>query len=273
RMNFAFPISDCGAPKASPGAFVSALSRRFDSYTFTNTSAAPICVTVNLTHSANALLYVDAYIPTFVPGTVAANWVADNGGSTTSGGGTTQLFSFNVPAGQTFVVVVSESNQNGGLNVPYNLKVTGLPAAAVPANQAPVNAVPGSQTVLEDNSLTFSSAAANQISISDADAGNNPMEVTLSSTGGVLSLSGVAGLSFLSGDGSGDAAMTFRGSITDINNALNGMSFSPTADLNGPASLTVNTNDLGNTGTGGAQTDSDSVPIDVTAVNDAPSFT
>jgi Spy/CpxP family protein refolding chaperone len=273
RMNFTFPISACGSTKANPGAAVSALTRRYDSYTFTNSSAAPICVTVNLTHSANALLYVDAYMPTFVPATVNTNFAGDNGGSATSGAGTTQLFSFTVPAGQTFTVVVSETNQNGGLNVPYNLKVTGLPASAVPANQPPINAVPGAQTVLEDNALAFSGANSNPISISDADAGNNTVQVTLAATDGLLSLGGTSGLNFSSGDGAGDAAMTFTGSIADINSALNGLSYSPSADFNGPASLTITTNDMGSTGTGGAQSDTDIVAINITPVNDQPGFT
>ncbi|HTD86493.1 MAG TPA: S8 family serine peptidase, partial [Candidatus Binatia bacterium] len=180
RMAFTFPINNCGAPKANPGAFASLLNRTYDAYTFTNTSASTICVTALLTHSATALLYVDAYVPTFNPASVATNFAGDNGGSTGSGAGTTQLFSFNVNAGQTYTVVVSETNSGGAQNVPYNLRITGLPAAPVPANQAPVNAVPGTQTVLEDQTLTFSGGNGNQISISDADAGNNTVQVSLS---------------------------------------------------------------------------------------------
>jgi hypothetical protein len=273
RMNFTFPISGCGAPKASPGAFASVLTRRYDAYSFTNTSASPICVTVNLTHSANALLYVDAYIPAFVPATVAVNFAGDNGGSANVGAGTTQLFSFTVPAGSPFTVVVSETNSNGALNVPYNLRVTGLPAEAVPANLAPVNSVPDAQTVLEDGTLVFSTATGNALSVSDADAGNNPVDVTLTATGGVLTLASTAGLTFTNGDGAADATMTGRGAIADINAALNGLSYAPAPNSNGPASLTVLTGDGGNTGTGGARSDTDAVPIAVTPVNDAPSFT
>ncbi|HVG33238.1 MAG TPA: putative Ig domain-containing protein, partial [Pyrinomonadaceae bacterium] len=273
RMNFTFPISGCGATKVSPGAAVSALARRYDAYTFTNSSASPICVTVNLTHSSNALLYVAAYIPSFVPATVATNWAADNGGSSTQGAGTTQLFSFNVPASTTFTVVVSESNNAVAPQptFPYNLRVTGLPAAAVPANVAPVNTVPGAQSMLEDGALVFN--GSNPISIADTDAGNNPVEVTLAATNGVVSLSGITGLSFTSGDGAGDATMTFTGSIADINSALNGLSYGPAANFNGPASLNVTTNDKGNTGTGVAGNDTDAVTINVTPVNDVPSFT
>ena len=276
RMNFSYPASVCGSTKANPGAVGTTgtgAARRYDAYTFTNTSASPICVTVQMTTSSTALLHAVAYLPSFNAASVSANYVADNGGSTTSGAGTAQLFSFNVPANQTFTVVVSESNQNGGLNVPYSLRVTGLPAAAVPANQAPVNAVPAAQSVLEDSTLVFSGAGSNAISVSDTDAGNNPVEVTLAATGGTLSLGGNSGLTFTNGDGANDASMTFKGTVDSINNALNGMSYTPAADSNGPALLSVTTNDKGNTGTGGAKSDADTVAINVTAVNDQPSFT
>ena len=48
------------------------------------------------------------------------------------------------------------------------------------------------------------------------------------------------------------------------------MSYAPTANYNGPATLTIVTNDLGNTGAGGPLTDTDTVNITVNAVNDAP---
>ena len=64
--------------------------------------------------------------------------------------------------------------------------------------------------------------------------------------------------------------MTFQGTIAAINAALDGMSFAPTANYNGAATLTIVTNDLGNTGAGGPLTDTDTVNITVNAVNDAP---
>jgi hypothetical protein len=276
RVNFSYPASVCGSTKANPGivgAPQNTVTRRYDAYTFTNTSASPICATVLMTTSSTALVHAVAYLPSFNPAAVSTNYIADNGGSTTSGAGTAQLFSFTVPANQTFTVVVSESNQNGAIGVTYNLRVTGLPAAAVPANQAPVNTVPAAQNVLEDNTLVFSGAGSNALAIADADAGNNPVEVTLAATGGVISLGGNSGLSFTNGDGAGDATMTFTGTVANINNALGGLSYSPGADFNGPASLTLTTNDRGNTGTGGAKTDTDVVSINVTPVNDQPSFT
>ncbi len=265
RANFTFPTGNCGAAKANPGT-TSTLARRYDSYTFTNTSASTICVTVQFSFSNTALLHAVAYVPSFTPATPTVNYVADSGGSTTQGAGTAQLFSFNVAAGATFVVVVSESNQNGGLGVPYNLRVSGLPAQAVPANAAPVITAPGAQTTPEDTPLVFS--GGNAISVADSDAGNNALKVTLTATNGTLTLSGTTGLSFTTGDGTNDPTMVFTGSASDINAALSGMSFTPTLNYSGSASVQIDVDDQGFTGTGGAQTDSETVPINVTPVND-----
>ena len=64
--------------------------------------------------------------------------------------------------------------------------------------------------------------------------------------------------------------MTVRGTIANINTAMNGMSYAPTANYTGAASLTILTDDRGFTGTPGALTDSDVVAITVNPVNDAP---
>lgn len=137
-------------------------------------------------------------------------------------------------------------------------------------NDAPVNTVPGAQTTTEDTPRVFSAANGNAISIADVDAGGSPVQVTLTGTNGTISLNGTAGLVFTAGDGTGDGVMTFTGTVTAINTALNGMSFTPSADFVGDASLTIATNDQGNTGTGGALSDSDGVTISVAALNDAP---
>ncbi len=137
-------------------------------------------------------------------------------------------------------------------------------------NDAPVNTVPGAQSVNEDTTLVFSSGNSNLISIADVDAGSSNVQVTLTVTNGTLTLSGTSGLSFSTGDGTADTTMTFTGTVSAINTALAGMGYSPTANYNGAASLTILTSDLGNTGSGGTLTDSDTVAITVNAVNDAP---
>lgn len=129
------------------------------------------------------------------------------------------------------------------------------------SNQPPVNQVPGAQTMTEGTPKIFSSANGNAIAVSDPDAGSAVIQVSLSGAAGTMNLSTLAGLTFTSG-ANNSSAMTFRGTISAINTALNGMSFA--SAFNQPtASIQIVTDDLGNTG-GGSQTDTDTVPISVT---------
>src|SRR5205085_3201635 len=137
-------------------------------------------------------------------------------------------------------------------------------------NDAPVHSVPGPQSTDEDTSLVFSSGNGNAITVADLDAGTSPAQVTLAAANGTITLSQTTGLSFTSGDGAADGLMTFSGTLTDINAALNGLVFAPSDNFNGAASLQITSDDLGHSGSGGALTDSDTVAITVNAVNDAP---
>lgn len=139
-----------------------------------------------------------------------------------------------------------------------------------PVNDAPVNSVPGAQTGTEDVAFAFSAGNGNQIQVNDIDAGSGNLQVSLSVTNGTLTLAGTAGLSFTTGDGTADSSLVFTGTRTAINTALATLTFNPTANYNGGAVLSLTTSDLGNTGSGGTKTDSDSVNITLNPVNDAP---
>ena len=70
---------------------------------------------------------------------------------------------------------------------------------------------------------------------------------------GQLTLSGTSPASpSPADDGTDDTSMTFTGTATDINAALNGLLYETTLDYNGSDTLTITTNDNGNTGTAGA---------------------
>jgi len=153
---------------------------------------------------------------------------------------------------------------NGGTDT-ATVTLTVTPDAT---NEAPVNAVPGSQITGKDVPLVFSGANGNQIIIRD-DAGGNAVEVTLSAGNGIVTLADTTGLTITSG-ADGSNTITFTATLSDINTALNGLSFTPTADYTGSASLQIVTNDQGNTGTGDALSDSDTIAIDVVQVNQAP---
>ncbi|MCA9093620.1 MAG: hypothetical protein KDA68_09055, partial [Planctomycetaceae bacterium] len=141
-------------------------------------------------------------------------------------------------------------------------------------NDPPVNSVPGTQSVPEDTLLKFSTANGNAISISDPDAayGNNQAQVTLSVINGIMTIGTKAGLTFIAGDGTSDKTMTFRGTIPAINNALQGLLYRGNPNYAGSDTLTITTSDLGNFTLpfGPVGTDTDTVAINVTPVNDAP---
>ena len=70
-------------------------------------------------------------------------------------------------------------------------------------------------------------------------------------------------LVFSSGDGADDSTMTLTGTIADINTVLEGATFNPDSGFNGTATVTITTDDQGNTGSGGALSDTDVVNITV----------
>ena len=130
---------------------------------------------------------------------------------------------------------------------------------------------PGAQSVNEEATLTFSTGNGNAITISDVDVGSGNETVTLTVTNGTLALGSHAGLVSFSPDNA--ASITLTGTIANIDNALNGLTYTGNLNFNGTETLTVSTNDNGNTGAGGPQTDSDPITINVAAVNDAPTAT
>ncbi len=169
-------------------------------------------------------------------------------------------------SGTVTVTVSLDDNGNTGTGGAKNSSATfNLAISAV--NDAPVNSIPATQTVLRDGTLVFSAGQGNAISISDVDAGGGVMQVTLTAQNGLISLGGISGLVFVVGSGTGDATMTFSGTLADINAALNGLTYQPTAGYFGTASLQIVSNDLGLSGAGGAKSDTDTVQISVEQPN------
>ncbi|EHP42465.1 Pyrrolo-quinoline quinone, partial [Cupriavidus basilensis OR16] len=134
-------------------------------------------------------------------------------------------------------------------------------------NDSPVNAVPAAQSVDQNSALTFSAGNGNLISVSDVDSGGGVEQVTLTAAHGVVTLPGTSGLTFLVGSGTGDATMTFTGTLADINAALNGLVYTPTPGYHGAGSIQITTNDQGLTGSGGAKTATDTIAITVNSIS------
>ena len=155
-----------------------------------------------------------------------------------------------------------------GLN-PADLSVTNL---EVP-NLAPVNTVPGAQADERGPPADVHRPASNPISDRRRGRRRDPGAGDAVGDQRTPVPERDVGLTFSAGDGSADATMTFTGTVTSINSALNGLMFSPSSNSFGSASVQIVTDDQGNTGTGGARPTRTRSSITVNAVADTPSVT
>jgi len=164
-------------------------------------------------------------------------------------------------AGKAIDPLLPVPGSPGSLSVNRTIQIDSI------INDPPVNLVPGSQTMLEDavGGLVFSIANGNGIQIADVDA-VTPLTVTLT-TGpngrGTITLP-VTGAGTT---GSGTNTVTITGTPSFINSRLDGLAFTPALHDNSSIvagiRLTISTSDS-------LLTDTDIIPITVTAVNDAP---
>ncbi|MFM9844655.1 MAG: cadherin-like domain-containing protein, partial [Dongiaceae bacterium] len=129
-------------------------------------------------------------------------------------------------------------------------------------NDAPVLAAPGTIAVTEDTA-----AAISGISVADVDVGTGMVTVTLAVPSGGLSAASSGGVTV----GGTASALTLTGTLADINTFLGGsnVTYTPALNNDSDVNLTVTVNDKGNTGTGGAKSDSEVITLDVQPVNDA----
>jgi len=152
---------------------------------------------------------------------------------------------------------------DGALGIPggeQNSQTTTLTIAA--DDDAPVNTTGGAVATNED----AASVAVTGLSVGDADSGN--LTVTLSVGRGTITVDTAVPGGVAAGQvtGNGSGSVTLTGSQAEINATLaaaTGVAYTPTANVNGPDSLTMTSSD-------GSASDVDNVAIGVTAVNDAP---
>ncbi|WP_320173984.1 DUF4347 domain-containing protein [Maridesulfovibrio sp.] len=162
---------------------------------------------------------------------------------------------------------VAGANSGGATEYSDSSNEVEINTAVTPIDDAPVNTVPGNQTIGENSNLTFSTGNGNKISIADVDAGNGEMKVTLKVNKGTLTIPGPGAVN-VTGDGTSEVVL--KGTIAQINSALDGMKYKGNPNYHGADTLTITTDDQGNTGAGGPLSDTDSVNIIVTSAVDDP---
>ena len=128
-----------------------------------------------------------------------------------------------------------------------------MPITVNAVNDAPVNTVPAPQTVAEDTTLPIPG-------LSVADVDGTVLTTTLTVASGTLTIP-LRGGGLITGNGTN--SLVINGTATQINNALATLHYHGNLDFNGSDTLTVTTSD-------GSLSDTDTVPITVNAVNDAP---
>ena len=170
----------------------------------------------------------------------------------------------NVTANVTLAVTLNDNGNTGG-NPQSDTKSVTISVTAV--NDAPVNSAPASQTAQQGIPLAFNDANGNAISISDVDAGSSLMTVTLSAVNGTMSLGSTSGVTLVIGSGTDNSVIRLQGTQANINAVLQTLTFKSNTGFLGNASLTVHCNDQGNSGSGGAETDIDTIAISVIPVN------
>jgi hypothetical protein len=157
---------------------------------------------------------------------------------------------------------------NGGQDTSADQTFT-ITVSAV--DDAPVLTVPSSAIpVFEDVPRSITG-----IAIADVDVGAlDNVTLTLAVPSGQGTFDAGSPSSIFIG-GKGTNTLTVTATLGSINNyvATGEVTFTTAPDAVADVTMTVTADDLGHTGSGGPLTDTETVTLDVTAVNDAPSFT
>jgi len=173
----------------------------------------------------------------------------------------TPTANFNGPA--TLTMTTNDGGNSGTGGGTDQVSMVAITVNAV--NDDPVNTVPAAQATNEDTDLVFSNGTGNPLAVTDVDAGAGNITTTLTVTNGTLAVVAGGGVT-----NNGTNSVTIIGTVAEVNAALATVTYTPTANFNGPATLTMTTNDGGNSGTGGGTDQVSMVTITVNAVNDPP---
>lgn len=196
----------CLVPKISPG-LADNIPVRYDTYTYTNSTGGQVCITVSLNATGCPLsIFSAVYLGSFNPANPAANYLADIGSNPASAGS----YSFSVPPGASYVVVVNEMTQNAGCSS-YALTVSTqcqvIATATTTRSRTPTQTLTPSHTLTATVAPTLTQTAtptcpvpaAHRILIVAADCGALPNTMR----NNLLALPGVGTVDFFDAGGGG----------------------------------------------------------------------
>jgi uncharacterized repeat protein (TIGR01451 family) len=137
-------------------------------------------------------------------------------------------------------------------------------------NQAPVNTLPASYSGNQESALALTG-----IAVADADAGSASEQVTFSVTTGTLAVSTsvAGGVTAGAVAGNGTNSLTITAPLAALNATLAdpaGLVYTAPEDGGATLTLTMVTNDLGHTGSGGAQTSTNTSTLNLAPIPEPP---
>jgi hypothetical protein len=114
--------SVAGMMKPFPGISGLGTPFHYDAYTFTNPFAVSTAFTITLTtNTVGVFPFSVVYLGSFDPNNIATNYQADGGFSADAGA--PSVYSFDIPAGATFVAIVNEVTSGVGV-ADYSFSLT-----------------------------------------------------------------------------------------------------------------------------------------------------
>ena len=148
--------------------------------------------------------------------------------------------------GPTTLTITSQELDRTGMPVPGVTATNTVPFTITPINHPPTVQAPAKQATPKNVPLVFSPGHGNAITLGDPEVNPaGPVEqLTLTTVKGTVTLATTAGLTSISGNGTGTVTVT--GTINALNAAVNGLLFTPTPNIVGTAYLVVTLNDLAN---------------------------
>jgi CSLREA domain-containing protein len=137
---------------------------------------------------------------------------------------------------------------------------TNTQSQTITLNITSVNDAPVVNLASATQSITSSNSLISGITLSDVDAGNNPVVVTLKVNSGILNVVTTPNVTIGSNN---TGTVTLTGTIANINTALTNLRYSGSNNFSGNDSLNITVNDQGNTGSEGAKSDSKAIALNV----------
>ncbi len=158
------------------------------------------------------------------------------------------------------------TGQNTSATQTFQIAVT--PVGGV---QPPTNSIPFAPLSMLENGAVATSLAftgSNTVSFTDpnSDSATATDQIAIAVTGGTIVISTTG----LTGSGSGTSSLSYTGSVSALNTALASLVFTPTADSTTAATIALTTTAVT---TGGSASASDAINVNITPVNQPPSFT